>query len=126
MTHRVVQWTTGNIGRKSIHAIVENELLELVGCYAWSPDKVGRDAGELCGIAPLGVLATDDVDALIALKPDCVVYNQMFADVDHLVRILESGINVVTTSEFISGHRLGDGRERIAAACELGGATIFG
>ena len=114
MTYRIVQWTTGNVGTKSVHAIVENSLLELVGCYAWSPDKVGRDVGELCGIEPLGVLATDDVDALIALKPDCVVYNQMFADVDDLVRILEAGINVVTTSEFITGHRLGDGRERVA------------
>ena len=73
-----------------------NSYLELVGCYAWSPDKVGRDVGELCGIEPLGVRATDDVDALLALKPDCVVYNPMFADVDELVRILGAGINVVT------------------------------
>ena len=107
MTYRVVQWTTGNVGTKSVHAIVENSLLELVGCYAWSPDKVGRDVGELCGIEPLGVQATDDVDALLALKPDCVVYNPMFANVDELVRILGAGINVVTTSEFITGHRLG-------------------
>ena len=126
MTFRIVQWTTGNVGKKSIHAIAANSLLELVGCYAWSPDKVGRDAGELCGIEPLGVLATDDVDALIALKPDCVVYNPMFANVDELVRILGAGINVVTTSEFITGHRLGAGRDRIAEACELGGSTIFG
>jgi hypothetical protein len=48
----------------------------------------------------------------------------MFANVDDLVRILEAGINVVTTSEFITGHRLGDGRERIVRACELGGSTI--
>lgn len=123
---RVVQWTTGNVGTKSVHAIVENSLLELVGCYAWSPDKVGRDVGELCGIDPLGVLATDDVAALIALEPDCVVYNQMFANVDDLVRILEAGINVVTTSEFITGHRLGAGRERILKACERGESTIFG
>jgi hypothetical protein len=126
MTYRVVQWTTGNIGVKSVHAIVENTQLELVGCYAWSPDKVGKDVGELCGVDPLGVAATDDVDALLALKPDCVVYNQMFADVDHLVRILEAGINVVTTSEFITGHRLGDGRDRVAKACEAGKSTIFG
>jgi 2,4-diaminopentanoate dehydrogenase len=126
MTYRVVQWTTGNVGTKSVHAIVENSLLELVGCYAWSPEKVGRDVGELCGIAPLGIKATDDVDALLALEPDCVVYNAMFADVDDLVRILSAGVNVVTTSEFITGHRLGEGRDRIAAACEQGGSTIFG
>ena len=55
MTYRVVQWTTGNVGKKSVHAIAENSSLELVGCYAWSPDKVGRDVGELCGIKPMGV-----------------------------------------------------------------------
>ncbi len=61
--YRVVQWTTGNVGKSSVQAIVANPTLELVGCYAWSPEKVGRDVGELCGIAPLGVTATNDVDA---------------------------------------------------------------
>jgi hypothetical protein len=74
---RIVQWTTGNVGRRSVRAIANNPALELVGCYAWSPDKAGRDAGELCGIAPIGVAATSDVGALLALKPDCVVYNPM-------------------------------------------------
>ena len=46
MTLRIVQWTTGNVGRQSVHAIVNNSEMELVGCYAWSPDKVGRDVGE--------------------------------------------------------------------------------
>lgn len=126
MTYRVVQWTTGNVGKKSVHAIVENSLLELVGCYAWSTDKVGRDVGELCGIKPLGVPATDDVDALLNLEPDCVVYNPMFASVDEVTRILEAGINVVTTSEFITGHQLGHDREPISDACARGGSTIFG
>ncbi|KUI01621.1 dihydrodipicolinate reductase [Mycobacterium sp. IS-3022] len=126
MTYRVVQWTTGNVGKKSVHAIAANTDLELVGCYAWSPDKVGKDVGALCGIGPLGVTATDDVDALLALKPDCVVYNPMFADVDEVVRILAAGVNVVTTSEFITGHQLGERRDRIREACDRGGATIFG
>ncbi|MGP4053883.1 NAD(P)H-dependent amine dehydrogenase family protein [Mycobacterium sp. 4D054] len=126
MTYRVVQWTTGNVGTKSVHAVIANTELELVGCYAWSPDKVGRDAGELCGVGPIGITATDDVDALLALRPDCVVYNPMFADTGDLVRILESGANVVTTSEFITGSRLGADRDRIIDACRRGGSTIFG
>ena len=56
---RIVQWTTGNVGRRSVIAIAANPGLELVGCFAWGPDKVGRDVGELCGIEPLGVTATD-------------------------------------------------------------------
>jgi hypothetical protein len=126
MTYRVVQWTTGNVGTKSVHAVAANSDLELVGCYAWSPEKVGHDVGELCGIGPLGVIATDDVEALLALRPDCVVYNPMFADVEELVRILGSGVNVVTTSEFITGACLGDGRDRLVDACMLGGSSIFG
>ena len=124
--YRVVQWTTGNVGKSSVEAIVANPTLELVGCYAWSPEKVGRDVGELCGIDPIGVTATNDVDALLALKPDCVVYNPMWMDTDELVRILSEGVNVVATAAFITGHNLGAERDRIVEACERGGATMLG
>jgi hypothetical protein len=123
---RVVQWTTGNVGKRSVRAVAAAPDLELVGCYAWSPDKVGTDVGELCGIEPLGVTATDDVDALLALRPDCVVYNPMWPEVDELVRILEAGVNVVSTAAFIDGSALGAGRDRIADACARGGSTVFG
>jgi 4-hydroxy-tetrahydrodipicolinate reductase len=125
-TYRVVQWNTGNVGKSSLKSIADNPTLELVGCYAWSAEKVGRDAGELVGIPPLGIAATNDVDALLALKPDCVVYNPMWFDVDELARILTAGVNVVTTASFINGHNLGDGRDRILEACEKGGSTMFG
>src|SRR4051794_22512609 len=126
MTLRVVQWTTGNVGKQSVQAIVRRPDLELVGCYAWSPDKAGRDIGELCGMEPIGVTATDDVDALLALQPDCVVYNPMWNDVGELERILGAGVNVVSTAAFITGHNLGADRDRIEAACRAGGSTMFG
>jgi hypothetical protein len=126
MTYRIVQWTTGNVGQRSVRAIVANPDLELVGCYAWGADKVGRDVGELCGIAPLGVKATNDVDSLLALSPDCVVYNPKWPDVDELVRILEAGVDVVSTAAFITGHALGDGRDRILDACTRGQSSMFG
>ena len=123
---RVVQWTTGNVGQRSVIATMANPNLELVGCYAWSPDKVGRDVGELCGIEPTGVIATADIEALLALAPDCVIYNPKWPDVDHLVRILERGINVTATAGFITGHALGADRDRIVEACARGGSSIFG
>ncbi len=126
MRYRVVQWTTGNVGKSAVKAILANPGLELVGCYAWSADKAGRDVGELAGIDPVGVQATNDVEALLALKPDCVVYTPMWNDVDELVRILSAGVNVVTSASFITGHNLGANRERIEQACRQGGATIFG
>ncbi|HXK24950.1 MAG TPA: dihydrodipicolinate reductase [Myxococcota bacterium] len=126
MALRVVQWTTGNVGKQSVIAIAANPGLELVGCYAWSPDKVGRDVGTLCGIDPLGVTASDDVDALLALRPDCVMYNPMWPSTDELVRILDAGVNVVTTAAFIDGRRLGPDRKRLADACARGRSSLFG
>ncbi len=126
MALRIVQWTTGNVGKQSAIAIARNPALELVGCYAWSPDKVGRDVGELCGLASLGVVATDDVDALLAQRLDCVVYTPMWPSIDDLVRILGAGVNVVTTAAFINGRQLGTDRTRLVDACERGGSSLFG
>jgi 2,4-diaminopentanoate dehydrogenase len=126
MTIRVVQWTTGNVGKRSVRAVLTQPDLELVGCYAWSDDKAGRDAGELCGLDPIGVTAINDVDALLALKPDCVIYNPMWHDTEEVIRILEAGVNIVSTAAFINGRGLGPDRDRIADACERGGASMFG
>ena len=126
MAVRVLQWTTGNVGRRSVRAMVAHPDLELVGCYAWSPDKVGRDVGELCGIDSVGVTATDDVDALLALNPDCAVYNPMWQNPDELVRILAAGVNVVSTAAFVNGRGLGPDRDRIVEACQRGGSSMFG
>ncbi len=105
---------------------MSNPELELVGCYAWGSDKVGVDVGVLCGISPVGVTATDDVDALLALRPDCVVYNPKWNKTDDLVRILEAGINVVTTAAFITGHSLGADRQRVADACSAADRRFSG
>jgi hypothetical protein len=126
MALRVVQWTTGNVGQRSVRAVVAHPGLELVGCYAWSADKVGKDVGELCGIDPLGITATDDVDALLALRPACVIYNPMWPDAGELVRILEAGVNVVSTAAFVNGRGNPAERERILQACERGDASMFG
>jgi hypothetical protein len=124
--YRVVQWTTGNVGRRCVLATLANPQLELVGCYAWSPDKVGQDVGELAGAAPIGVAATNDKAALLGLQPDCVIYTPKWPDVDELAGILEAGVNVVATAGFITGHALGQGRQRLIAAAERGGSSIFG
>lgn len=126
MSYRVVQWTTGNVGQRSVIAIRDNPRLDLVGCYAWSPDKVGQDVGTLCGLEPLGVLATDAVEALLALQPDCLVYNPKWPDLDLMCRFLSAGVNIVATAGFITGHALGEGRLRLQEACAVGGSSVFG
>lgn len=69
MSYRVVQWATGNIGTKSLRAIIGHPDLELVGVLVYSEAKAGRDAGELCGVGPVGVRATTSVDDVVELKP---------------------------------------------------------
>ena len=128
MTLRVIQWTTGNIGRRSLHAIIGRPDMELVGVYAHGADKVGRDAAELCGWPePTGVLATNDIEALVALRPDACCYNPLWPDIDELVRLLESGINVCSSAAWITGGKQSPADlDRIRSACETGSSTIFG
>ena len=80
--YRVVQWATGNIGLRSLRAVIDHPDLDLVGLYVYSEDKAGRDAGELCGTDPTGVLATRDIGDILALEPDCVLYMGDRADID--------------------------------------------
>ena len=123
--YRVIQWTTGNVGRRAVRAIVEHPELELVGLFAHGEDKLGRDAGELCGLPPLGVRATNDVDALLALRADCVNYNGLFPDVDVIERFLAAGTNVVITSGMLTGKNLGIA-PRLERAAQAGRASLFG
>lgn len=125
---KVIQWTTGNIGRRSLHAIIGRPDMELVGVYAHGEDKVGRDAAELAGRPdPTGILATNDIDALLALGADACCYNPLWPSVDELVALLESGVNVCTSAAWITGGKQTPAdRERILTACETGKSTIFG
>ena len=41
--------------------------MTLVGVYVFSPDKVGHDAGEFCGLEPRGVLASQDIEDIVEL-----------------------------------------------------------
>jgi hypothetical protein len=87
---------------------------------------VGRDIGELCGIDPVGVTATDDVDLLLALKPDCVIYTPYRPDANHLALILESGSDVVTSLYQLTGRGYGDDAyERIVAAADRGRSSLY-
>ena len=132
--HRVVQFSTGNVGRHSLKAIIGRPDLELVGVHAANPDKVGRDAAELCGLTePTGVLATDDVDALIALAPDCVVYTALgetrpMEAIAEMSKFLAAGINVVGTSMvwLVTPHDADDWlRTPLEQACAVGGASLY-
>jgi 4-hydroxy-tetrahydrodipicolinate reductase len=103
--YRIVQWGTGNVGKHALRTIVERPDFELAGVRVYNPEKVGVDAGALLGGAPVGVVATDDTEAILALDADCVCYATLGGRVDQgrgalddICRLLASGKNVVSSS----------------------------
>ncbi|GFG75162.1 NAD(P)H-dependent amine dehydrogenase family protein [Mycobacterium botniense] len=131
---RVVVWSTGGVGSIAIDAIRRRPDLELVGVWVHSPEKVGRDAGELAGGTAIGVAATNDADALLALQPDCVVYAasgpQRDADaVPDYLRLLRAGINIVSTTStslvYPPAYFAPDWRDQLAAAAASGNASFY-
>jgi 4-hydroxy-tetrahydrodipicolinate reductase len=136
MTFRVIQWATGNVGRSSLRAIARNPELELVGVLVQNPEKVGVDAGELCGLDSLGVIATDDEEAVLSLEADCVLHMplpsaRIAADPDldlrSLCRILMSGKNAITTVGYVYPRAYGpEVVDRLERACAAGGVSVHG
>jgi 2,4-diaminopentanoate dehydrogenase len=133
LSTRVIQWGTGNTGRLAVGHLARRADLDLVGVRVYNPDKVGRDAGEVCGIDPIGLIATDDREALLALPADVVLYmaaseaNMMTSVVD-IMDLLRSGKNVVTTgSLFVDPAALdADLHAAITGACAEGQTTFLG
>ena len=123
---RVVQWATGNIGTFALREVIRHPELELAGLWVHSADKVGRDAGELCGLDPVGVLATSDLEDVVALGADCVLYMPRACDLDEVCRLLASGADIVTTrGEFHRPASMAPAdRDRVEAACAEGGTSI--
>jgi 4-hydroxy-tetrahydrodipicolinate reductase len=130
---RVIVWGTGPIGIPGLRGLIGHPEYELVGLHAWSPDKVGRDAGDIAGLGNTGIIATNDVAALLALKADCLVYQSNYAHreaacVAEVVPFLEAGTHVVGPSmmDLVVPAR---GRPQlvkpIADACEKGRSAIF-
>jgi 4-hydroxy-tetrahydrodipicolinate reductase len=133
MSQRVIQWSTGNVGAYALRAILSHPELELAGVWVHSEKKSGRDAGELCGIGPVGVAATNDADALLELDADCVCYTatadlRLMEAVDDVCRILRSGKNVVSSSlvPLVHPSQLGpDVQKRLEEACTAGDVSVW-
>jgi 2,4-diaminopentanoate dehydrogenase len=134
MTRRIIQFSTGNVGVHALRSIIERPDLELVGVHARGHDKIGRDAADLCGLdGRTGVLATDDIDTLIALNADCVVYTSQAETRPHdalaeMSRFLRAGTNVVGTSfVWLVAPEQADSwlREPLAQACSEGDTTLY-
>lgn len=126
-TYKVIQWATGNIGTRALRTVIEHPQLELAGLWVSSPEKAGKDAGELAGLPPCGIKATSSVDEMVALDADCVLYMRQGTDIAEICRLLASGKNIVTTRGDFHHPRSMDPqvRVRVEAACAQGGSAIY-
>jgi 2,4-diaminopentanoate dehydrogenase len=142
MAIRVAHVGTGNVGGLALAELITNPQFELTGVCVSSPDKVGKDAGDLCGVGlepglqgkVTGIAAVADLGAVLAAKPDCVVYCAMgdtrlpdaMADV---MRILAAGINVVGSSPGLLQYPWGVMPDkyiaRVESAAQQGNSSIF-
>jgi hypothetical protein len=134
MALRVIQFSTGNVGFHALRQLIEHPDFELVGVHAAGPDKVGRDAAELCGLdTPTGVVATGNLGALVALGADCVVYTSQAETrpqeaLEELCAFLRAGTNVVASSLvwlIYPPHADAWIRDPLAEACRAGGTTLY-
>lgn len=124
MALRVVQWATGSVGTAAIKAVLEHPDLEFVGCWVHSKDKAGKDVGDIIGVGPLGVVATDSVEDILAMDADAVVYAPLLPNADEVAALLRSGKNVVSpVGWFYPGET--EAAPLRAAALE-GNATLHG
>lgn len=127
--YRVAQWATGHTGMRSLRGIIQHPDYELAGVYVYSEAKAGCDAGDLCGLATTGIIATRSIDDIIAARPDCVIYMPMSegASIGDICRLLASGANIVTviTDFHHPGSLAPEIRGRIEEACRRGGTSLY-
>ena len=134
MPYKIIQWSSGNVGKNSIATIAKRRGLKLVGLYVYSPEKDGVDAGDIAGIGRLGVKATNDKHKLLAMDADCVIHTPLPSliygenpdeDLDTICALLASGKNVVSTVGYmypkVHGAKVVN---RLKTACRKGGTSF--
>ena len=135
MAIRVAHIGTGNVGRIALDHLISDPRFDLTGVWVSSDAKVGKDAGELAGLdASTGIVATNDLDALLATEPECAVYcamgdNRIPEAVTDVLRILAAGVNVVGTSPGVFQYPWGVMPDKYIApieqAAQQGNSSLF-
>ncbi|HIF99597.1 MAG TPA: hypothetical protein EYQ54_21660 [Myxococcales bacterium] len=123
--YKVIQWATGVVGSAALLGVLRHPKLELVGLKVYNDKKIGLDAGAIVGAAPTGVIATQDVDAIVAMEADCVLYCPLPWSTTEICRLLESGKHVVTPCPYwfpFVQNRQAAGA--IEASCRKGGVNF--
>jgi hypothetical protein len=133
MTYKVVQWGTGNLGTLAVQSILKHPDLELIGTWVSSAEKAGRDVGELSRVPPIGVLATQDADALISGDADCICYaadsmgreDEVVSDCSKMLRAGKNVVNVSDPALVYPKAKGGDVYDRLEEACLAGNTSFY-
>ena len=101
MAIKVAAIGTGNVGRHALSQLITDPRFELTGVWVSGDSKAGKDAAELVGLDnSTGIIATTDLDAVLATNPQCAVYTAMADNrlpdaLEDYRKILAAGVNVV-------------------------------
>jgi 4-hydroxy-tetrahydrodipicolinate reductase len=130
-SYKVIVWGPGHIGAAALKQALLRPEFDVVGVKVYSEHKHGVDIGELVGLPPVGVTATTDRDAVLALDADCVIFTPRpldpVANDQDAIDLLASGKNVVTSWNFHYPENRGDNlTARLETACETGQSTVHG
>jgi 2,4-diaminopentanoate dehydrogenase len=123
---RVIQWATGGVGKAAIECVLNHPQLELAGCWVHSADKNGVDVGQIIGKGDLGIAATSNIDEILALDADCVMYSPLIPNDEEVIAILRSGKNVVTPVGWVYPDLNLPRHKAVADAAVAGGVTLHG
>ena len=136
MTIKVAQWGSGNVGRAMIRTVAARPDMDLVALHVTNPDKIGRDAGEVAGIDPIGVAASGDIERLLALDADVVLHaplpslvygDDVHADLRNFVTLLAAGKSVITTVGYMYPQVYGEPvMGPLTDACAAGSSSFHG
>lgn len=125
---RVIPWGIGTVGAEMVTTIIDHRPdLEIVAARVYSDAKDGVDVGTLVGRDPIGVAATTDVDKIMELDADCVLYTPRNTNLDEVCALLVGGKNVATTAFLFHPRRIAPAdRHRVLEACRAGNTTVHG
>ncbi|MET0660716.1 MAG: hypothetical protein ABW110_21430 [Steroidobacteraceae bacterium] len=132
--YRVIVWAPGHVGSACLRELLRRPEFDVVGVFAYSEYKNGKDVGELIDHAPIGVKVTTNRDAIFALRADCVLWAGAIPTTaadeqnmnDDVIRLLESGKNVVSVVHHYPPFLGSDYTRRIEAACRKGNSSLHG
>lgn len=136
MGYKVFQWGTGSVGKKAATTVLQRDSLALAGVHVYSPEKVGKDAGELLDQAETGIKATGDIETVMASDADVVIHAPLPSmvysenpeqDLDDFCRLLASGKNVITLVGYMYPKVYGpEVVNRLEDACKTGSSSFHG